>query len=79
MANAPFERVRVGSDVTSMLLSGLVAFVNYEVRVRGENAVGLGDPSNTIFGRTHPSGKKISSYQALLREKIRVFFLQGYR
>jgi hypothetical protein len=57
MTTAPFQSLRVGSDATSTQLSGLTAFVNYEIRVRGENAVGLSDPSNTISGRTHPAGE----------------------
>ena len=56
LTSAPFQSARVGSDAMSIQLSGLLAFVNYEIRVRGENAVGLSDPSNTISGRTHPAG-----------------------
>ena len=59
--SAPFQSLRVGSDATSAQLTGLMAFVNYEIRVRGENAVGLSDPSNTISGRTHPAGEILSS------------------
>ena len=59
MTSAPFQSLRVGSDVTSTQLGGLMAFVNYEIRVRGENAVGLSDPSNSISGRTHPAGNVV--------------------
>ena len=56
LSSSPFQVSRVNSDISSTQLDGLAAFVNYEIRVRAENAVGLSDPSNALFGRTHPDG-----------------------
>ena len=57
LTSAPFETVRFNSDATAMQLDGLMAFINYDVRVRAENMVGPSDPSNTLSSRTHPAGK----------------------
>lgn len=57
VVTSPFRQIRVDSDTTSTRLEGLMAFVNYDIRIRAENAVGLSDPSNSLSGRTHPAGE----------------------
>ena len=51
-----FVMQSVGSGVLSTTLTGLVPFTTYDVRVRGENAVGPSDPSATLQRRTDPDG-----------------------
>ena len=49
---SPFETQVVERDVSSTALESLVPSTKYEVRVRGENAVGWGVPSVTMWTKT---------------------------
>ena len=51
-----FSMQSVGSGVLSTTLTALAPFTTYDVRVRGQNAVGPSDPSATVQGRTDPDG-----------------------
>ena len=54
----------VASDNTlSATITGLTPYGQYEVRVRGENAVGRGDPSNSRSARTHSEGEETPARQ----------------
>ena len=54
-----FETQVVASDVFFMTLDGLTPSTEYDVRVRGENAVGRSDPSVTM--RIKTDGELIES------------------
>ena len=59
-----FETQVVARDVCSMTLDGLTPSTEYDVRVRGENAVGRSVPSSTM--RTKTDGElieRIRSYR----------------
>ena len=56
--------VRTAADELGTLLAGLAPFTSYDVVVRGENAVGLSDPSATLQSQTHPDGRE--SWLALM-------------
>ena len=49
---SPFETQVVERDVSSTALESLVPSTEYEVRVRGENAVGCSAPSVTMLTKT---------------------------
>ena len=49
---SPFETQVVEQDVSSTTLESLIPSTEYEVRVRGENAVGRSDPSATKWTKT---------------------------
>ena len=51
----------VRRDVLTATVVGLVPFTTYDVRVRGENAVGRSDPSTTVQRRTDPDGELIKT------------------
>ena len=51
-----FSDITVSMETLSTTISGLTPFGQYEVRVRGENAVGPGDPSASLIAQTHPDG-----------------------
>ena len=51
-SNRSFETQVVARDVFSMTLDGLTPSTEYDVRVRGENAVGRSDPSATLQTKT---------------------------
>ena len=48
--------IQTAIDELSTVLTGLAPFTSYDVVVRGENAVGLSDPSATLQDQTHPAG-----------------------
>ena len=52
-----FDTQVVAGDVFSTTLDGLKPFTEYEVRVRGKNAVGRSDPSVTKQSRTKVDGE----------------------
>ena len=63
MASDPeslFETQVVARDVFSTTLDGLTPSTEYDVRVRGENAVGHSVPSATV--RTKTDGESIGRY-----------------
>ena len=51
-----FSDITVSMETLSATISGLTPYGQYEVRVRGENAVGRGEPSASLLARTHPDG-----------------------
>ena len=51
-SNSLFETQVVARDVFSMTLDGLTPCTEYDVRVRGENAVGHSVPSVTMRAKT---------------------------
>ena len=51
-SNLSFETQVVGRDVFSTTLDGLTPSTEYNVRVRGENAVGRSVPSVTMRAKT---------------------------
>ena len=51
-SNYSFETQVVTRDVFSTYLDGLTPSTEYDVRVRGENAVGHSDPSATMRAKT---------------------------
>ena len=58
-SNHSFETQVVARDVFSMTLDGLTPSTEYNVRVRGENAVGRSVPSATL--RTKTDGELIET------------------
>lgn len=54
---ADFSDITADVDTLSMIISGLTPYGLYEVRVRGENLVGRGEPSTSLLARTHPDGQ----------------------
>ena len=54
---SPFETHLLGEDVFSTTLDGLTPSTEYDMRVRGENAVGSSDPSTTMRTKTKVDGK----------------------
>ena len=51
-SNPSFETQVVARDIFSTYLDGLTPSTEYDVRVRGENAVGRSDPSATLQTKT---------------------------
>ena len=58
-SNPLFETQVVARDVFSTTLNGLTPSTEYDVRVRGENAVGRSDPNATL--RTKTDGELIET------------------
>ena len=58
VSGGEFSSVAVASDVVATTIDGLTPFGLYEVRVVGENAVGRGEPSNSLQEQTHPAGEE---------------------
>ena len=56
-SSSQFMMRSVGGDIFTTTLVGLVPFITYDVRVRGENIVGHSDPSATLQRRTDPDGE----------------------
>ena len=54
---SPFETWVVEREVLSTTLDDLTPSTLYEVRVRGENAVGRSDPSSSRWTKTKPDGE----------------------
>ena len=54
---SPFETWVVEREVLSTTLDDLTPSTLYEVRVRGENAVGRSDPSSSWWTKTKPDGE----------------------
>ena len=54
-----FISVVASVDDLSATISGLTPYGLYEVQVRGENAVGRGDPSSSLSTRTHSEGEHV--------------------
>lgn len=52
-----FSDIIADTDTLSMVITGLTPYGQYEVRVRGENLVGRGEPSASLQARTHPAGQ----------------------
>ena len=52
-----FSDITVSMETLSVTISGLTPYGQYEVRVRGENAVGRGEPSASLLAQTHPDGE----------------------
>lgn len=55
--SSAFQSRSFAADVLSTNLDNLLPFINYEVRVRGENIAGVSNPSNTRQSQTHPEGE----------------------
>ena len=68
---SPFETHLLGQDVFSTTLDGLTPSTEYEVRVRGENAVGHSVPSLTMRTKTKVDGKLNS--QVVVEEFLMTF------
>ena len=68
---SPFETHLLGEDVFSTTLNGLTPSTEYDVRVRGENAVGRSDPSTTMRTKTKVDGKLNS--QVVVEELLKTF------
>ena len=68
---SPFETHLLGEDVFSTTLDGLTPSTEYDVRVRGENAVGRSDPSVTMRTKTKVDGKLNS--QVVVEELLKTF------
>ena len=66
-SNTSFETQAVTRDVFSTTLDGLIPSTEYDVRVRGENAVGRSDPSATLRTKTDGELIKTSFFQGLHR------------
>ena len=66
-SNPSFETQVVTRDVFSTTLDGLIPSTEYDVRVRGENAVGRSDPSATLRTKTDGELIKTSFFQGLHR------------
>ena len=60
-SNPSFEAQMVASDVFSTTLDGLTSSTEYDVRVRGENAVGCSVPSATK--RTKTDGELTEKFE----------------
>ena len=54
---SPFETQVIKHDVFSTTLDGLTPSTEYDVRVRGENAVGRSVPSVTMRTKTKDNGE----------------------
>ena len=52
-----FSDITASIDTLSMVISGLTPYGQYEIRVRGENLVGRGEPSSSLLAQTHPDGE----------------------
>ena len=70
--SAQFQSREFPPSPLSGSLDGLVPFVNYEVRVRGENIAGQSGPSNNLRATTHPAGKERCQFclECLLRTML---------
>ena len=68
---SPFETHVLGEDVFSTTLDGLTPSTEYDMRVRGDNAVGRSDPSTTMRTKTKVDGKL--SFQVVVNEFLRTF------
>ena len=66
-SNHSFETQVVERDIFSMTLDGLTPSTEYDVRVRGENAVGRSVPSATLRTKTDGELIKTSFFQGLHR------------
>ena len=69
--NPVFETQVVPRDVFSTILGGLKPSTKYEVRVRGENAVGRSDASATMQAKTKVDGELNS--QEVVEELLKTF------
>ena len=52
-----FSDVTTSADTLGATITGLTPYGRYEVRVRGENVVGRGEPSDSLLAQTHPAGE----------------------
>ena len=68
---SPFETHLLGEDVFSTTLDSLTPSTEYDVRVRGENAVGRSDPSTTMRTKTKVDGKLNS--EVVVEELLKIF------
>ena len=58
MDEAEFDSITILPDTLSATITGLAPYGQYEVQVRGENAVGHGEPSISLSVQTHPDGEE---------------------
>ena len=72
---SPFEIWFVKRDVLSTTLDDLTPSTEYEVRVRGENAVGRSNPSTSKWAKTKPDSElsKRSEFSCVSVEFLRMF------